>query len=161
VSVRSTLTGAATGADRGALLASAAHLALIVGFFLPWLDGPFGARGSLSGLDVVRVAETLAEAYPEARIAANALATVAAAVPGLAVAALALIWVTPHLGWRRRRSAVLATWVAVVLGTGVVALSILVGYAQHSSDLIDAPGSGLLVMSAALPAALAALLLRD
>jgi hypothetical protein len=156
---------ASTAVDRGAprrvLLASAAHVALLVGFFLPWLVGPYGARDSLSGLDLVRVAETLADAYPEAHAVASALAFATAAVPGLAVAGLALIWITPRLGWQQRAAAGIAAWVAVAIGVAIVGLTVLVGRAGGHSELIDAPGLGLFLMAAALPVAAGALVARE
>lgn len=158
---RAASPAAGRGVQRSDVLASAAHLSLLVGFFLPWVVGPFGARDSLSGLDVVRVAETLAGAYPEAHTAATAFAYATAAVPGLAVAGLALIWITPHLGWRRRRSAAIAAWVAIAMGVAVVALIVLVGLAGNGSDLVEAPGRGLFLMSAALPVAAGALMARE
>jgi len=158
---RAASTALARGIPRRVFLASAAHLALLVGFFLPWLVGPFGSRDSLSGLDVVRVAATLAGAYPEAHTAASALAFATAAVPGLAVAGLALIWITPRLGWQQRAAAGIAAWVAVAMGVAVVALAVLVGRAGGDSELIDAPGLGLFLMAAALPVAAGALVARE
>lgn len=158
---RAASTAAARGVPRRVLLASAAHLALLVGFFMPWVVGPFGARDSLSGLDVVRVAETLAGAYPEAHAAASALAFATAAVPGLAVAGLALIWITPRLGWQQRSAAGIAAWAAAAVGVAVVALTVLVALAGGDSELIEAPGLGLFLMAAALPAAAGALVARE
>ena len=41
--------------DRGTLLLAAAHVLVLAAFFLPWVEGSFGERATLSGLEIAQL----------------------------------------------------------------------------------------------------------
>ena len=141
-------------------LISLAHLLAVTGFFLPWLGGPFGARETLSGLDLVRVSESVAAVDPALAANARALGFAAAAIPGAAAAGLAAAWLAPRFGWRPSLAIRLSAWLAVL--TGLVGLVLLVAIAlgARSSEVVEGPLLGLYVMAAGLLLAIFCLVAR-
>ena len=142
------------------VLISLAHLLVAAGFFLPWIGGPFGARETLSGLDLVRVSESAAAVDPAIASGARALAVTAAAIPGVAAAGLAAAWAAPRFGWRPGLAIRLSIWLAIL--TGVVALIPLVAVTllARSSEVVDGPLLGLYMMAAGPLLAIVSLVAR-
>ena len=132
----------------------------MTGFFLPWLGGPFGARETLSGLDLVRVSESAAAVDPTIASGARALAFAAAAIPGTAAAGLAAAWAAPRFGWRPSLAIRLSTWLAVPTGLVGLVLLLAVALGARSSEVVDGPLLGLYVMAAGLLLAIFCLVAR-
>lgn len=112
------------------LLVSASGSLLILGFLMPWLSYPLGAHGELSGLDVLRLSDTLANVgSEEGRRAARVIHLMLALVPAFGLSALALAWHHGRIGLRSApcvavTSAFVALAVVVVsLSAGVIAVS--------------------------------------
>jgi hypothetical protein len=142
------------------VLISAAHVLIAAGFFLPWLGGPFGARETLSGLDVVRLGESAAALDPAIASGARVLAFAAAAIPGTAAAGLAAAWAAPRFGWRLSLAMRLSTWLATATGLGGLVVLVAVALGARSSEGVDGPLFGLYVMAAGLLLALVCLVAR-
>ena len=133
----------------------AVHSLLLAGYVLPWVQGSFGSRTDLSGVDVGRLAVAALTGEPEVSTWTLLLL---ASLPALAADGLMVSALGDRLGFGRcvtRSLAVTLALPGVLLAASILTLTLL---AAGGSLLIDGPASGLYLQTAAGVVLLGALL---
>jgi hypothetical protein len=144
------------------VLLVAAHASIFAGFFLPWINGAFGRRMSLSGFDLARIAgdassidlEQIDEAAMVIRLSLLTL-------PALAVSGAVAVPICRGFGL----SLATGRWVsaglvlpATVVGGVVLILGLVASISSAASPVVNGPAPGAFFESGGFALAVAALI---